>query len=180
MTHRSRLALFVVAVAVAGLLVGGAISALLELRHRVDELAEDRSVLAAQLENEGITPAVKDAEPVPGIPGEKGERGDPGPAGVQGPAGVAGAPGQQGEPGPVGPQGDAGSAGDPGVAGPAGESGPAGEPGVTGPQGEPGEPGPPGPAGPAPAAITFDFGFPLGSCTATDPDGDGTYTCAPT
>jgi len=171
MTSRSRLALFVAAIAVAGLVVGGAISALLELRHRVDQLIEDRSVLAAQLENEGITPAVKDAEPVQGIPGEKGERGDPGPAGLQGPAGVAGAPGQQGEPGP---QGVEGRPGDPGEPGPVGESGPAGEPGVTGPQGEP---GPPGPVGPGPAAIVIEFPPPFGTCTATDPDGDGTYTC---
>ena len=168
MTHRVRLALFVIVVAAAGLVVGGAISAVLELRHRVDELAEDRSVLAAQLENEGITPAVSDAQPVPGIPGEKGERGDPGPPGVQGPMGMAGPPGPQGLTGPVG---------DAGTAGPVGDQGPGGEAGETGPQGEPGPAGPTGPAGPAPTAIVIELPPPFGTCTATDPDGDGTYTC---
>lgn len=143
MITRRAIVMFAAVVAIAGLILGGAVFSVVDLRDEVNDLADDREVLAAQLENEGITPAVENVEPAQGVPGEKGDRGE---------QGLPGRPGPPGPPGPtgmVGPQGDEGVPGDPGAAGPAGESGPVGEPGVTGPSGPQGEPGPAGATGSA-------------------------------
>jgi len=155
-----------------GLLIGGAASFMLGLAHEVDKLRVDRNVLATQLENEGIEPAVSDADPVAGIPGEQGERGPAGPVGPSGPvgpvgpAGIPGGDGKDGAAGVSGPVGDIGQPGDPG---------PAGAQGEPGPPGAQGEPGPQGPAGPPPASFTFTW---LGQTfTCTDPEQDGTAVC---
>jgi len=137
MSEQRSKGLFVVAVLGGAALFSGFASFVLDLSHEVDQLRVDNGVLAAQLENEGIEPAVPDAEPVPGIPGEKGdqgERGERGPAGetVVGPPGPAGKDGAS-VVGPQGEKGDRGQAGEDGadstVPGPAGTDG---QPGADG------------------------------------------------
>lgn len=126
------------------------------------------------------TPPVR----VQGDPGPEGERGQTGPRGPQGETGAAGtgttgrtgSPGSAGEDGTDGVQGDAGPAGTDGQAGPQGEQGPPGPEGPQGATGPGGGQGPAGPPGPMPAAIVIPDGL-GGSCTATDPEADGTYEC---
>jgi hypothetical protein len=130
-----------------------------------------------------------------GAPGAPGASGVPGPRGPRGPAGRRGRPGSQGEQGPGGPPGTQGPKGDPGPRGEAGRvERQAGQPpprpprpdlppGPRGPRGEKGEKGDKGdPAVLVVAVETACAEGPLRLFTqrfATDPDGDGTYTCPP-
>lgn len=112
------------------------------------------------------------ADGTDGTAGERGARGLPGDDGTDGLDGADGATG------PQGPQGEQGEEGPPGMEGRT-IAGPQGEPGPTGPQGDPGPAGAQGPIGaigPAPAGIVIPDGN-GGTCTATDPDGDGVYAC---
>lgn len=141
-----RLVLPVAVAIIGGASVGFAVDSLRELEHRADENADDIAVMAAQLEAEGIEPAVapeSEIVPIPGPAGEDGTDGDDGADGAPGPPGEPGMPGDPGVDGGTGATGDAG---------PAGQSGPQGDPGTPGPSGPPGPEGPPGPAG-APGPI---------------------------
>ena len=101
--------------------------------------------------------------------------------------GADGKDGKEGAPSTVpGPPGPAGVQGDTGPAGPAGPVGPAGADGAPGPQGIQGDVGPQGIQGPAgtPGTLVLSVqtacpdgngGFVTG--VATDPDGDGNFTC---
>lgn len=121
-----------------------------------------------------------------GLPGVQGPRGRRGPRGIPGaspepPAplpGPAGMDGARGEPGPAGESGAKGEKGEQGERGPQGEQGPQGPQGDPGPQGPPGETGPPGPQ--APPIVSFTFTDATGQTqTCVDPEGDGSYACAP-
>jgi hypothetical protein len=130
-----------------------------------------------------------------GARGERGAKGDRGSAGPQGPPGVTGPAGPpcrvavdpacEGPPGPAGPAGPHGSGTGPGTGDGTGQGGgrppmlvpgPPGAEGPAGPVGPPGPPGPPGPAGAAaPPVVAVQTCLP--GEFATDPDGDGTFTC---
>jgi type II secretory pathway pseudopilin PulG len=134
----------------------------------------------------GPTPPVR-IQGEPGPPGERGPVGPRGPGGADGIAGRAGEDGPPGAPGTdggPGPAGDPGEPGDPGADGAPGLPGESGPPGPAGPAGVDGAPGPQGPqgeqgaTGPMPVAIVIPDGL-GGSCTATDPEADGTYECPP-
>lgn len=160
---------------VGGVSIGLAADAIRGLDHRADENADDIAVLSAQLEAEGIEPAVEapaEIVPVPGPQGEPGEDGDDGAPGVDGKDGAAGTPGQRGTAGATGAAGASGEPGAAGTVGPQGEQGPQGIPGPEGKQ------GPAGPQGPPVQSFTWTFG--LRDWTCTDPDGDGRYVCEPT
>lgn len=120
--------------------------------------------LRAQLQGEGIEPAVPPAEDITGddtqvvpIPGPVGPEGDRGPQGPPGRDGRDGAPcqptnpmcvGPAGPAGIMGPQGETGAQGGQGPMGEAGGTGATGETGATGATGETGATGATGPAGP--------------------------------
>jgi len=101
---------------------------------------ETNKVLAAQLEDNGITPAVEVKE---GGIGPRGQPGAIGPRGAQGDRGPRGAEGLPGPRGPAGPPGAIGAMGVRGQTGSVGAMGPQGEQGGRGPaptcEDEPGE-----------------------------------------
>jgi hypothetical protein len=93
--------------------------------------------------------------------GPPGATGAPGPAGEQGPKGDTGATGRDGSPAPVPPEAVP-------VPGPMGPAGMDGQPGSPGADGQPGAPG---------TLVLSVETCALPGLTATDPDGDGTFTC---
>lgn len=105
---------------------------------------ETNKVLAAQLTDHGITPAIEVKQ---GGIGPRGVAGDVGPVGPAGPAGPAGA---QGPTGPRGASGPPGPVGIPGLMGATGLTGPPGVLGPTGPAGKDGSKGDTGERGPLP------------------------------
>jgi hypothetical protein len=174
MTPR-RVVLFGSAVLTAGLVLGLVVTSVMAMRRAVDRNEIAVAALRAQLEAEGIEPAVEASDDpaeviVTGPQGERGPRGEPGEDGSDGEPGADGQPGATGEPGSDGEPGAVGEPGTDGVQGPSGEPGPAG---ATGPAGADGTAGPPGPA---PASFTFRWLTTTWTCS--DPDGDGHYECA--
>jgi hypothetical protein len=179
--------LFLAAIVVGGLLLGGLFAFLTDTSHRFDNLQAESdarglavTVLAEQVEALGEDPVVDpdDIDPEPDVliaPGSTGPRGPQGPPGRDGRDGAPcdannpfciGPPGPQGAdstvPGPPGAPGDDGANST--IPGPAGDQGPAGE-SIIGPQGEQGPPGetvvgPPGATGatgPPPESFMFTF-----------------------
>lgn len=172
----TRMKRWVAALAIAVLVVAGAVSVLF-VQNRDDETTKAQNS-ATQSDQEKLTLAqqvaaacaMKDsADDLGGLcakadsivqngpsgpQGPEGGIGPQGPAGPQGPEGPLGPKGEQGIQGARGVQGPAGALGTKGEAGPVGESGtdgstgPAGEPGATGPSGPPGPQGEPGATGP--------------------------------
>jgi hypothetical protein len=135
---------FLLALAVAALLGGGALAAVAANR------AGDSSVIqACKLKMTGALRVVSDPSKctrreVPIAWNVQGPAGAPGTAGPQGAKGDTGPAGPQGERGAAGPQGPAGAQG---AQGPAGAQGPPGAQGAAGAQGPAGPQGPPGPKG---------------------------------
>lgn len=132
-------------------------------------------VLAKQLEDEGIPPAI-DPDDLPDP--ERGEPGEPGEPGAQGPIGPQGVQGLQG---PVGPRGLRGDPGMVGPAGPVGPQGPQGEAGPQGPAGADGQPGQDGTDGQdgtnGADAFPFQFTFTVPGKNPAEPDVTYTVTC---
>jgi hypothetical protein len=130
--------LFLLAVLIVGILLGSVVSEVLEQGQQLDQMTDDRSALATDVEvlRDQLIRLGETPDAGPPEPGERGDTGERGPAGRDGLDGRDGIDGVDGLPGAVGP------------AGPAGETGATGATGDPGPQGEPGPMGPQGPAGP--------------------------------
>jgi len=142
-----------------------------------------------------------------GLKGDEGEKGDTGATGPRGPQGLPGTQGVQGAKGDKGDPGDAGTSPPPAPARPPtrppdqrpdrpGDRPPPDEPprrpppGMQGPRGEKGDPGEKGekgdtgqPGAPGTVVLSIETACPNGlgggltPGVATDPDGDGNFTC---
>lgn len=137
--------------------------------------SEAVDVLAKQLTDEGIPPAI-DPDDLPDP--EQGPAGEPGATGAQGPVGPQGIQGVQGPPGPVGPhglRGEPGPAGATGAQGPQGEAGPQGPAGVDGQPGQDGADGQDGTDGAD--AFPFQFTFTIPGKNPGQDDTTYTVTC---
>jgi hypothetical protein len=173
---------FLVAAAVAAVVLAWVIHAIGVVRAQNEALVAALATEQRQAQNAGLTPAAPAPSEILDDPQViVGDRGEPGP---QGPPGAQGPTGNMGPVGPMGPPGVAGSPGSPGVDGAAGEQGPQGEPGPGGPQGEPGPAGPAGADGvdgepPASWTWTDQLGM-QHECTrdTESPDDAPTYTCS--